>query len=241
MPKRQRQQFSHWLAERRGQRLIHLEQKLLRRMLKHIHSDQTLLLGDSHQAALVDVVKCNRALIAYPLLPQQQRNDFICSDIEALPLLPDSMDLIVMPHILQFSPDPFHALREAYLALKPEGHLVTIGFNPLSLWGLLKLFCHRPPYIGKFHSPLQVKSWLEQLDFVIQQQESYCLLPVLDEKLGRPLFLFEQLNRLFFSIFGGIYVTVAQKQTIKLLFSPPDWSTAEKAMKNGVVKPAGGI
>ena len=38
-------------------------------------------------------------------------------------------------------------LREVDRVLAPEGHAVVLGFNPLSLWGLRRLFAHRVPVV----------------------------------------------------------------------------------------------
>lgn len=54
----------------------------------------------------------------------------------ALPFAPQSLDLLVLPHALEASPDPHAVLREAERVLVPEGRVVIIGFNPLSAWGV---------------------------------------------------------------------------------------------------------
>ena len=49
-----------------------------------------------------------------------------------LPLASQSMDLVVMPHVLEFSKDPHQILREAERVLMPEGQIIIAGFNPLT-------------------------------------------------------------------------------------------------------------
>jgi len=60
----------------------------------------------------------------------------LVTDFAALPFFENSLDLLVLPHSLELSPDPHATLREAQRVLVPEGKLVVCGFNPMSLWGL---------------------------------------------------------------------------------------------------------
>ena len=55
---------------------------------------------------------------------------------EELPFASQSIDLVVMPHILEFADEPHQVLREVDRVLVPEGHVVITGFNPASLWGV---------------------------------------------------------------------------------------------------------
>jgi SAM-dependent methyltransferase len=58
------------------------------------------------------------------------------ADPAYLPFAENSIDLIVLPHVLEFSDNPHPILREAYRVLRPEGQVVLSGFNPFSLWGI---------------------------------------------------------------------------------------------------------
>ena len=54
----------------------------------------------------------------------------------ALPFASQSVDLVALPHVLEFARNPHQILREAERVLMPGGSLVISGFNPLSLWGM---------------------------------------------------------------------------------------------------------
>ncbi len=60
-------------------------------------------------------------------------------DFKELPFTSESIDLIVLPHVLEFSSDPHQILREVERVLIPEGHVIILGFNPLSLWGVRQM------------------------------------------------------------------------------------------------------
>jgi len=65
--------------------------------------------------------------------------DVLC-ELAALPFASNSTDLVVLPHVLEFSMDAHQILREVERILIPEGHLIILGFNPISLWGLRNRF-----------------------------------------------------------------------------------------------------
>ena len=82
------------------------------------------------------------------------------SDLRQLPFASASLDLVVLPHVLEFLPDPHQMLREVERVLIPEGQVVIAGFNPLSLWGLRR---YRPaqreglfPWNGNYLSVLRL-------------------------------------------------------------------------------------
>lgn len=59
-------------------------------------------------------------------------------ELTALPLPSNTIDLAVLHHTLDFSPDPHNVLNEAARVVVPGGYLVLVGFNPYSLFGLAK-------------------------------------------------------------------------------------------------------
>src|SRR4030095_1679383 len=60
----------------------------------------------------------------------------VVTDFSALPFPANSLDLVVLPHTLELSPDPHATLREVERVLVPEGRVVVCGLNPTSLWGM---------------------------------------------------------------------------------------------------------
>src|SRR5258708_26660199 len=85
-----------------------------------------------------------------------------------LPLASQSIDLLALPHVLEFSAKPHAILREAERVLMPEGSIVISGLNPLSLWGAARaLRCERRqvPWCGRFIGLLRLKDWLALLGF----------------------------------------------------------------------------
>jgi SAM-dependent methyltransferase len=60
----------------------------------------------------------------------------LCCEPEYLPFADQSLDLVVLPHTLERAEDPHRSLAEVERVLRPEGRVVIVGLNPVSLWGL---------------------------------------------------------------------------------------------------------
>ena len=64
-----------------------------------------------------------------------ERQVVVVHDFTELPFATQSLDLVVMPHVLEFSAEPHQVLREVERVLIPEGQVIICGFNPISMWG----------------------------------------------------------------------------------------------------------
>ena len=85
-----------------------------------------------------------------------------------LPVASDSVDLVILMHHLSNSVEPHAVLREAYRILIPEGKLVIIDFNPVSLWGLRHLFqswLEKLPFTGHLYTARRIDDWMRLLGF----------------------------------------------------------------------------
>ena len=87
-----------------------------------------------------------------------------------LPIQTESMDLVVLPHILEFDASRFQTLREVNRVLKPGGELVMLNFNPFSLsvrfqflWDLKLADSWRAHFISK----ARVLDWLKLMNFEV--------------------------------------------------------------------------
>src|SRR3981081_1120128 len=77
----------------------------------------------------------------------------LAADPLQLPLASQSVDLVALPHVLEFHHNPHDVLREVERVLMPEGHLVISGFNPASLWRLKQMLSFEkkdPPWDARF-------------------------------------------------------------------------------------------
>ena len=152
-----------------------------------------------------------------------------------LPLASQSIDLLVLPHVLEFSPHPHQILREAERVLMPEGSIVITGFNPLSLWGLRRAM--QPgkrdcPWSGRFIGLLRLKDWLALLGFELNGGRFGCYAPPLSQSKWLERFAFmERAGDRWWPIAGGVYVVRAVKRNIGIRLVTPPWreKTAKRA------------
>ena len=69
-----------------------------------------------------------------PSRPPQESRLTLVSAFDELPFDSQSLDLVVLPHVLEFAAEPHQVLREVERVLIPEGRVIVCGFNPASLW-----------------------------------------------------------------------------------------------------------
>jgi len=148
-----------------------------------------------------------------------------------LPLATQSIDLIALPHVLEFSRHAHHILREAERVLMPEGSIVISGFNPLSLWGArsaLVRAVHRGggeyPWCGKFIGLLRMKDWLSLLGFELNGGRFGCYVPPFSQARWLERFAFmEHAGERWWPIAGGLYVVRAVKRSVGMRLVTPPW------------------
>lgn len=173
-----------------------------------------------------------------------QRPD-VLADPHMLPIAHDSLDLVILPHTLDFTGDAHQVLREVDRVLVPEGHLVIIGFNPLSFYGLWRVanVPHpRAPWNGAFYRVGRIKDWLALLGFEISSTVHIAH----GFPLQRPaIFRHTEFIRRFLARhapwLGGIYICVAKKRVATLTPTLGTWKKRTSLLPKPVVKPTVGM
>ena len=100
---------------------------------------------------------------------------------DEIPIDTHSVDIVILPHTLEFNSDPHQVLREVHRVLKPEGIVMLLGFNPWSLWHLPRFLPkakNKIPWNGGFISRSRAIDWLKLLNFKIEKNNGCCFLPV---------------------------------------------------------------
>ncbi len=88
-----------------------------------------------------------------------------------LPIMTDSIDMVILPHMLEFAHDQHQLLREVDRVLKPEGKLIIIAFNPWNFWVRYQFLRVREKHdrIGKnLVNRLKIVDWLKLLNFEVE-------------------------------------------------------------------------
>lgn len=162
---------------------------------------------------------------------------------ESLPFEDDSLDVILLHHLLEFCDAPQQILREVARVALPMGHVVISGFNPLSLWGLYKpvgRFRGQVPWNGSFIRPGRLMDWLNLLDFKIDRVHySTWGLPIAHRPfVGKVPDFSQGLSRKSNLPFGAGYVIVARKQVGAMTRIRPVWQRSRAFGRLNVVRPA---
>jgi SAM-dependent methyltransferase len=87
-----------------------------------------------------------------------------------LPLQCDSVDMIILPHLLEFDAYRFQTMREVERVLKPEGTVVILSFNPWSIWVRYQYLWDKrlaDSWRGHFIRRARVIDWLKLLNFEV--------------------------------------------------------------------------
>ncbi len=76
---------------------------------------------------------------------------------------------MLLPHTLEFAPDPHEVLREVARVLAGEGELVVLGFEPLGSWNVRNAFTRggSPPGIARTIPATRLADWLKLVGFEV--------------------------------------------------------------------------
>lgn len=214
------QQWDHWLTQPLGMRLLEAERQFLPAVLADCYGQQGLLIGVPKQHELLKFSAIPQRVLLSPLINKNKNIKYIEGEFYELPIATASVDLVLLPHSLEFIDNPHKLLTEACRIVKPEGHIVILGFNPYSLWGLKKSLQQQPtmPWSGNFLSPGILKNWLKLADFELIKHNTLLFRPPLQhhDTLFDKLALLEWLGSKMWSPFGGVYMLMAKAKVIPL-------------------------
>lgn len=219
-----------WLASPLGQYLMEQEQRLFDVMVPDIFGFNAMQFG------MLEMPLLRHCRIQYQFNADVASGQ-VCCESHQLPLQADSLDLVLLPHTLDFSDHPHQTVREAARVLVPEGHIVITGFNPLSAWGLRRLANNNHddyPWDANFLSLRRVKDWLALLDFEVLEVRMAChRLPFRHSRLQRYFGGLEWMGSRFWPVMGGVYFVLAKKRVIGMRLIKPAWSRS--AFKAGLL------
>jgi SAM-dependent methyltransferase len=235
--------WTRWLESSAGRALIDLEQRWLNDRLQDSFGYRALQIGPSQLDALaMNRMPCRARVNFYKpqsltsALDSGAHNQLVCLP-SALPFESESTDLIVMAHCLELIPEPHDLLREAERVLIPDGRIVILGFNPLSLWALHRPLATTlfPPVHGQWLSLSRVKDWCRLLGLMPEAGAYGIYRPF----IGHPgwwnrLEWLEPAGARWWPGLGAVYLLVAVKRREGLRMMRAGWK-GRRAARSGVV------
>lgn len=164
----------------------------------------------------------------------------VLHDFAELPFASQSLDLVVLPHVLEFAAEPHQVLREVERVLIPEGQVIVCGFNPASLWGARQVAgrlagAHFLPLDGEFISLPRLKDWLKLLNMEVNRGHFGCYAPPFNSEKWLKRFSFmENAGDRWWPYFGAVYIVQAIKRVAGMRLIGPAWSKASAKSAHGV-------
>jgi SAM-dependent methyltransferase len=154
----------------------------------------------------------------------------VALDFEELPFASQSLDLVVLPHVLEFAAEPHQVLREVERVLIPEGQVIICGFNPASLWGVRQgvgriTRNNYLPKAGEFISMPRMKDWLKLLNLGVTRSHLGCYSPPFRTTHWLDRFSFiESAGQRWWPYFGAVYIVHAIKRVKGMHIIGPAWN-----------------
>jgi len=213
--------LSEWCATPQGQYVLTREQAIFDRLVADIFGFNAVQLGLPQHNLLRD------SRIPLHIKAGKESGVHLWLEAEELPFETGSIDLVLLPHILEFSAHPHQLLREVERVLRPEGSVIISGFNPLSLWGVRRALGQKKeyPWCGKFISLLRIKDWLALLGFEVEAGRFCCYAPPFaGSALMTRSRIIETTGGQWWAVVGGVYFLQAKKRVPGMRLIKPNWN-----------------
>ena len=202
--------FVKWQQSPAGQAFLEYEQQQLNVMLKLVSGPVVVQLGEKPDLSLLQSFE-----FPYSFVVSKQANEIanVVADYEFLPFDANSINTIIVPHVLERSVLPHQVLREVTRVLCPEGYAVISCFNPLSMFGLQSCIRLNTPKLRRLYSLRRLKDWLELMQFDIVGSTMFQYAPLFDsEKLRYSVRFMESVGNRWIPLLGAAYILVAKKR-----------------------------
>lgn len=234
-------QFQLWYTTSLGQRLAQCETQILDKFLPDLFGYYLLQCGCPEIMAekiAGNWLKSSRVSAQFCLDYEVNQGVSCQAYLAQLPMKSDSLDIVILPHVLEFSSEPHQVLREVERVLIAEGHVVILGFNPWSSWNIFRLFHFwnkQAPWNAHFLAASRVMDWLALLGFdVVQRQGYFYHLPIQTDNKIKKFGLIQKLGQRLWPNFGAGYVLVARKRVQTLTPIRPRWRTQRQVVASGL-------
>ena len=233
--------LARWLDSPLGQALLAQEARLVGDLLDGVFGEYALQLGRwGEPRAFLRNARTQRSLcLSDGEGPLADPAPSAIGRPWRLPLASDTMDVVILPHSLEFSSRPHAILREVHRVLRADGHLIVLGFKPGGLWGLRRLIpgAGMPPGTDTLISEGQLTDWLQLLDLYLLGSTKYFFRWPLPRQRVSDSQAWEQRGRRWWPELAACYMLAAQKRVVPLTTVRRPWRAKPKVVAGGLVKP----
>jgi SAM-dependent methyltransferase len=218
-----------WLKQPAGNYVRAWEQAMLDKLTADIFGFNALQIGLPQMDCLAASRMPNKWIANDVLLPDAPNKIALLNDFDDLPFATHSIDLVVLPHVLEFAAEPHQILREVERVLIPEGRVIICGLNEASLWGARQatgrlVGSYFLPGSGEFINFLRLKDWLQLLNMEVGRSHFGCYAPPVNNQAWLQRFHFmENAGQRWWPFFGAAYVIQAIKRVRGMHLIGPAW------------------
>jgi SAM-dependent methyltransferase len=226
-----------WFETSLGAALLELEQRVLGDALGDVFGFELLQLG--RWGAGADLCAGARTQHHCVLAPDAVGPAAIRAEFAALPVASASIEAVLLPHTLEYAPQPHGLLREVERVLTGEGHVLVCGFNPFGPWGVRHLASRGrfPPPTERLIGERRLRDWLVLLGFEVVHAQRYLFVPPWQQRLSaRSRAWLESRGPRFAAPLAGAYLVKARKRVRALTPIRPAWQRAP-AVVGGLAEP----
>ncbi|MDG1818630.1 MAG: methyltransferase domain-containing protein [Porticoccaceae bacterium] len=162
-----------WLDSDFGRYLQACERQVFEDHFAELPGYRFMRLGLSEDPQTLD---CFKHIHRFSLHPSELGGDHAAlANYTELPLMSESVDVMLLHHALEFSLSPKAVLAEASRVVMPGGHLLLCLFNPYGPMGMAKFpmqLCSEKPQF-RFHNLRlgRLTDWLSLLNFHVERIE----------------------------------------------------------------------
>lgn len=230
------EQLGLWYASRAGQESMGLIHEHLVELQENLSGQHALYCGSDalfHDAAVAQG-RFDHRFFMHPGAARSQ----VRGRPDALPFVANCLDLLVLAHPLELSDQPHGVLREADRVLVGNGHLLLVGFNPWSWYGLYRLFgVRRFPWDRHFYGFRRIKDWLSVLNFEIQDCRYAAFRPPIQSRiLQQRTRALEIQARWRLDHLGGVYCVLARKLRVPVTPVRERWYRSPVLIPEGLAE-----
>lgn len=146
-----------------------------------------------------------------------------------LPIQSESVDLVLVPHLLEFDINRFQTMREIERILKPEGDVVILCFNSLNIWVRMQSLWNKKmsdSWRSYFISRGRIVDWLKLLNFEIKTTSEFTI----DSTITTP----EQFKKGKHTFFSMAYAVRAVKRQYTLIPLTPAKANSSRLISSAV-------
>jgi len=167
-----RKVLHEWFATTKGQVLQKQEAAFLQRSITVSCKQVVVQVGAlAWEDSFVDCTLYEQFYVVDDMQNPCDQSKLLRAATVALPFKSESVDMVILPHLLEFDSHKHQVLREVERILKPEGKLTILSFNPWNIYinlQYMKRRAKKTPWFPGLVSRTRIEDWLRLLNFEVE-------------------------------------------------------------------------